>query len=164
MLRSLDWFDLSWKWSHFDGSITSFPSLENMAGLTFHNLSSNELSDSIVSEFRMLSLTRLNLEGNQLNGIIAAGFGTYLNLNFDKIEICQESHLGQIPPNLGEAHLSLNQLAGMIPVELGRLTSLNILLLNVNAVSASYSVGIQILAMQRLRVAGNEMVVQSPVN
>ncbi|KAK8646856.1 hypothetical protein V6N13_120626 [Hibiscus sabdariffa] len=51
----------------------------------------------------------------------------------------------------------------MIPVELGRLTSLNILLLNVNAVSASYSVGIQILAMQRLRVAGNEMVVQSPI-
>ncbi|KAK8642791.1 hypothetical protein V6N13_012123 [Hibiscus sabdariffa] len=135
------------------------------------------------------SSTRLKLEGNQLNGIIAEGFGTYLNLKYIDLSYSQfvwrASYLinGDTTPvltslrfaknhisakyhlTLGKhIYLSLNHLTGIIQVELGRLTSLNIHLLNDNAVSASYSVAIQILAMQRLSLAGNDMEVQFPVN
>lgn len=104
------------------------------------NLNSNQLNGVIPAEIGSLSnLTRLTLNNNQLSGNIPAEIGnlislTNLSFNFNQLS-------GNIPPELGNLSmltylgLRTNQFSGPIPAELGNLSNVITMHLHFNQFS-----------------------------
>ncbi|MBA0808344.1 hypothetical protein Gohar_024091, partial [Gossypium harknessii] len=145
----------------------NIPSMGNLSNLVKLYLGVNELPSSITEELGMLrSLDLFGLSRNHLNGSIPRKLDglALLYLSSNKLsgfipaesECLETNHfIAPIPKSLeiapAQQDLSLkrinlveSQLKGILNI-LGRLTSLNILLLHDNMLSGDYSLGILIL-------------------
>ncbi|MEM6319819.1 MAG: T9SS type A sorting domain-containing protein [Bacteroidota bacterium] len=84
-------------------------------------------------------ITALDLDGNNLTGVIPPEIGEFSNLT--GLNLAENALSGSIPNSIGQLTsltglvLSSNQLSGNIPVEIGNLTELSSLFLNFNALS-----------------------------
>jgi Leucine-rich repeat (LRR) protein len=113
------------------------PELESLSFLSWLDLANNQLNGSIPPELGNLSsLNILSLDNNQLNGSIPPELGNLSSLEYLYLTSNQLS--GSIPPELGslsilsDLRLTNNGLSGGIPPQLGNLSSLSILHLDGN--------------------------------
>ena len=149
-LASLEWLDL------FENELTGPipPELARLTNLMWLSLHTNQLAGPIPAVLGTMHLRYLNLSDNQLTGSIPEELGELSSLAY--LSLADNSLTGTIPLSLGQlpmdpslvngvliGHgvyyglqsgllLSGNELSGPVPVELGNLTSAQILLLDRN--------------------------------
>ncbi|MBA0878799.1 hypothetical protein Goshw_030254, partial [Gossypium schwendimanii] len=142
----------------------NIPSMGHLSNLVKLYLGVNELPSSITEELGMLrSLGLFGLSRNHLNGSIPRKLDglAFLYLSSNRLS-------GSIPAESECLGLSISFSCGILVSLgilniLGRLTSLNILLLDDNMLSGDFSLGILILyGMQSLSLASNEMCYSIP--
>ena len=131
--------------------------------VTLLELDANQLSGIIPSEVgNLTSLDRLSLQGNQLTGAIPAELGNLANLK--ELFLIGNQLTGTIPTELGNLAnlkvllLTRNQLTGSIPSELGNLANLVWLDLRGNQLTGTIPVELGSLAnLVRLWILGNQL-------
>jgi len=131
--------------------------------VTLLELDANQLSGIIPSEVgNLTSLDRLSLQGNQLTGAIPAELGNLANLK--ELFLIGNQLTGTIPTELGNLanlkvlRLTRNQLTGSIPSELGNLANLVWLDLRGNQLTGTIPVELGSLAnLVRLWILGNQL-------
>ena len=149
-LASLEWLDL------FENELTGPipPELARLTNLVWLSLHTNQLAGPIPAVLGTMHLRYLDLSHNQLTGSIPEELGELSSLAY--LSLADNSLTGTIPLSLGQlpmdpslvngvrigrgVHrglrsgllLSGNELSGPVPVELGNLTSAQILLLDRN--------------------------------
>ncbi|CAL0303058.1 unnamed protein product [Lupinus luteus] len=127
-------------------------------------LGSNFLTGNIPSDAcsRVKSLTYLELEKNQLTGVIPAGLGSCRNLTL--LSLSHNQFSGELPPELGYLSqlqvlkLQMNKINGAIPVQVGQLQKLSILNLSCNSLEGSIpSVMINLSSLNFLNLQQNNL-------
>ncbi len=133
------------------------------------NLESNQLRGLIPAELgNLTSLTFLLLRHNQLRGSLPVELGNLINLGL--LDFQNNQLTGTIPLELGNLanltslNLVTNQFMGTIPPELGNLTNLTRLFLNQNQLTGSIPVALSNLTkLTNLQLVENELTGSIPV-
>ncbi|RDX76811.1 MDIS1-interacting receptor like kinase 2, partial [Mucuna pruriens] len=143
--------------------------LSNLTQLEQLDVSHNCLNGVIPSALgKLKNLNLLNLDSNQLEGVILAELGDLTQLT--ELHLSNNLLTGSIPPTLGRleslTHLFLgsNQIEGHIPIELGKLSNLNTLHLSHNKIFGLIPPELfQMDTMQYLNLSSNQLYGSIPL-
>ncbi|KAF6151087.1 hypothetical protein GIB67_042422 [Kingdonia uniflora] len=146
------------------------PKQQEVHAVVFSDLSSNELSGSVLQEIgNMKFLTTLDMSNNNLTGIIPASLGNLRNVHY--LDLSNNELSGSIPHEIGnlksvtEFDLNNNSLTGAISVSFGNFRNITYLELSINGLSGSIPREIgNMLSLITLDVNGNSFTGTIPTS
>ncbi|XP_031483364.1 LRR receptor-like serine/threonine-protein kinase HSL2 [Nymphaea colorata] len=147
--------------NHLSGSLPE--SLGNLKFLTYFDASQNEITGSLPETLAGLSLISLNLNENQMEGIIPPVLE--MNPSLTELKLFMNNFSGQLPRRLGRnsplqlLDVSSNRFEGNLPPDLCSMKKLQMLIVFNNQFSGELPESLVLCTgMQRIRIQNNRFV------
>ncbi|CAN6459436.1 unnamed protein product [Victoria cruziana] len=147
--------------NHLTGSLPE--SFENLKFLIYFDASQNELTGSLPESLAQLPLISLNLNENQMEGIIPPVLE--MNPSLRELKLFMNNFSGQLPMRLGRnsplelLDVSSNRFEGNLPPDLCYMKKLEMLIVFDNQFSGELPEGVALCSsMQRIRIQSNRFV------